>query len=578
MSTKAGPASSSTSSTRTLTTTTRRRHEPSSADSHGPPAITFAVADDVVSVAVVHNPQTCPEPFDPPRLVIRELLRTRYAAPGAILLVEAIDTACTSATGRWRTVRLLLGDGELCIQALLAVGLHRYVDTAEVAVGTYLRLDEFKLVYRTVGGSSASSAAAAAAAAASKSGAQARRDGDEPSKPVDGDRRKKKKTTTREKASGKMACLIIENMVPIGWNRSLIAMAEGWSAQAAVSASDEQTLEPDEMGTERSQADQAATSLPTSLAEEHGNALHKSHPTESSIPTAEHVTEDALVLEALADAQYMEDDGDKDLDDDDFEVMPTSQRRTNSKRGSNTHDFPARRTDNAKYPDQLPQPGTKPGGLPPAPPPPSFELRQPSTTITTSTATRDAVPTTAYVPPKPQPPPPPIKLTLLKSIPSLPYKQNWSVNVLAVVSAISALEPASLPPTFTQRQVRLADPTTPKHVLLTVFLDPEGFTPSVGSVVLLLGVKNHTFDGGSLKKYASDRPKAGASGGGAGSGGDLARVLATADYHGGGAINVEESKNHHGGSWWFENPVQFAWCDVAGLRKWWDTHGQLAQG
>ncbi|KAI1801445.1 hypothetical protein F4811DRAFT_534459 [Daldinia bambusicola] len=125
----------------------------------------------------------------------------------------------------------------------------------------------------------------------------------------------------------------------------------------------------------------------------------------------------------------------------------------------------------------------------------------------------------------------PVKLTKLRSIPNLPYKQNWSVNVLAVVSAISGLEPSGLPP-YSQRQARLADPSTDKHVLLTVFLDPEQFTPAVGSVVLLLGVKNHRFDGGSLKKYESDRSTA-------------------------------------GNSWWYENPTQFEWCDVEGLRRWW---------
>jgi hypothetical protein len=74
-------------------------------------------------------------------------------------------------------------------------------------------------------------------------------------------------------------------------------------------------------------------------------------------------------------------------------------------------------------------------------------------------------------------------------------------------------------------------------VLLTVFLDPDDFSPAVGSVVLLLGVKNHRFDGGSLKKYASDRPRS-------------------------------------GGRWWFEEPKELGWCDVAGMREWWDKRRQ----
>lgn len=127
----------------------------------------------------------------------------------------------------------------------------------------------------------------------------------------------------------------------------------------------------------------------------------------------------------------------------------------------------------------------------------------------------------------------PARLTPLRMIPHLPYKQNWMVNILAVVSSISDVEPSHLPP-YHQRTARLTDPSTPKHVLLTVFLDPDDFTPAVGSVVLILGVKNHRFDGGSLKKYASDRPK-------------------------------------NGARWWFQEPDELGWCDVAGLRAWWDS-------
>lgn len=136
-----------------------------------------------------------------------------------------------------------------------------------------------------------------------------------------------------------------------------------------------------------------------------------------------------------------------------------------------------------------------------------------------------------------------LKLTPLRSIPNLPYKQNWMVNVLAVVVSLSPVEPAHLPP-YTQRTARLADLSTSKRVLLTVFLDPEEFAPEVGSVVLLVGVKNHRFDGGCLKKYASDRPKDTGSG--------MCR-------------------------WWLENPRGLEWCagEVDQLVNWW--RGQQEQ-
>ncbi|KAL2883876.1 hypothetical protein SGCOL_000511 [Colletotrichum sp. CLE4] len=130
----------------------------------------------------------------------------------------------------------------------------------------------------------------------------------------------------------------------------------------------------------------------------------------------------------------------------------------------------------------------------------------------------------------------PLKLTSLRSIPNLPYKQNWSVNVLAVVASLSEIEPSHMPPHHTQRTARLVDPSTSKQVILTVFLDAEAFAPKIGSVVLLVGVKNHRFDGGCLKKYVSDKPRP-------------------------------------GNRWWFEEPRLFDWCDVDGLKQWWEQSG-----
>lgn len=127
----------------------------------------------------------------------------------------------------------------------------------------------------------------------------------------------------------------------------------------------------------------------------------------------------------------------------------------------------------------------------------------------------------------------PLKLTLLQKIPHLPYKQNWMVNVLCVVVSLSEVEACTIPP-YVQRTARIADASTTKHVHLTVFLDPAKFTPRLGSVVLLLGVKNHRFDGGSLKKYMSDRAKKGMS-------------------------------------WWVQEPGKLGWCEgeVRKLEEWW---------
>ncbi|GAB1313452.1 hypothetical protein MFIFM68171_03662 [Madurella fahalii] len=81
----------------------------------------------------------------------------------------------------------------------------------------------------------------------------------------------------------------------------------------------------------------------------------------------------------------------------------------------------------------------------------------------------------------PNDPTQPLQLTLLRSIPNLPYKQNWMVNVLAVVVSLSDVQPAHIPP-YRQRTALLADPSTTKQVHLATFLEPEMFTPDCRSV------------------------------------------------------------------------------------------------
>jgi hypothetical protein len=111
------------------------------------------------------------------------------------------------------------------------------------------------------------------------------------------------------------------------------------------------------------------------------------------------------------------------------------------------------------------------------------------------------------------------------------------INVLAILTSLSPVEPSHIGPSFKQRTARLTDMSThPKQVHLTVYLDPEEFTPRVGGVVLLMGVKNHLFEGGSLRKYVSD-----------GLGG--------------------------GKSWWVEQVGGLGWCEaeVGRLRAWWGS-------
>ncbi|ROW06800.1 hypothetical protein VMCG_04125 [Cytospora schulzeri] len=354
--------------------------------------------------------------------LISEILRTSYCIPDSVFLVENIE-ATIPVSNRYRTVRLLLGDGELCIQALLRTEMHRFVDSGQVFQGCYVRLTRFEI--RSV-----------------PLRPDQQGDDDGPEGPAE------------------MVFLVVQDMATVGWDTAYMEMAGTTGKEQALITSNQeaQGYRRDEIVA--AQADAAPTALPD---------------TESRF---------APPREVNVEAQ------DEVDEDDDFEVMDISYQRVSDRRRE-------------------------------------AELLQQRPQRSSSHLASNTLPRTPGDLSKP------LRLTPLKSIPNLPYKQNWAVNILAVVASLSDVEPALLP-TYVgkQRAARLADPSTSKQVLLTVFLDPDEFAPEVGSVVLLLGVKNHRFDGGSLKKYGNEKPKGGAR-------------------------------------WWFENPTDVAWCDVEGLRSWW---------
>ncbi|KAI0113689.1 hypothetical protein GGR51DRAFT_506255 [Nemania sp. FL0031] len=369
------------------------------------------------------------EPFEPKPL-IADILRTRFCVPDSIFLVEGIDIAHTSKSKRWRVIRLLLGDGDLCIQALLAAEMHRFVDRGEICFGSYVKLQQFRVEWKEV------------------------------TKTSPAPSQKDSNAAESSQSKEQMVYLVVDSLIMVGWNNTLIDD----------SIAGEVELGPEYVEVEREDhQDPPVQPLPTEQ--------------EKASPPDETVAGQPEIKEEKASVDI----------DDDFEVMDVSQNTTAHHR---------KEVETAIVNHERDITG-------------SSRLHQPSNIQSR-----------------------PLKLTKLRSIPNLPFKQNWSVNVLCVVSAISDVEPAGIPP-YTQRQARLTDPSTDKHVLLTVFLDPPQFNPKVGSVVLLFGVKNHRFDGGSLKKYASDKPKPG----------------------------------EH---WWYESPTQFSYCDVDGLRQWWAQNGVQA--
>ncbi|KAF9878652.1 hypothetical protein CkaCkLH20_03552 [Colletotrichum karsti] len=362
------------------------------------------------------------EPFAPKPL-IDDLLRTRYCIPGSIFLIEAVDTLPVARSKRWRAIRLLLGDGELCIQALLRGEMHRFLDTGAVRVGAYVRLGEATVHIQNVG------------------------------------------TTDDDTGRARqMVYLIVEDLVTVGWHRAIT------EPDLAPQEQQQPPAPEDELVVSDSDLDLDALDAPE--IPESTNKTCRTNPRETTPTRPPRPTPKTVPREHTAD-----EDDEEDAEEG-FEVMQVSETKATQRRAQ-VKDIGA--------PVALPRDWTDPSI--------------------------------------------PLKLTNLKSIPNLPYKQNWSVNVLAIIASLSELEPSHMPP-HKQRTARLVDPSTSKQVILTVFLEAEQFNPKVGSVVLLVGVKNHRFDGGCLKKYVSDRPRP-------------------------------------GNRWWFEEPRQFEWCDVDGLKSWW---------
>lgn len=336
--------------------------------------------------------------------VIEEAICMGQGNSGSIFLIEDLQRIVLSESGPRHTVQLSLGDGELCVQALLSGSMHHLVDNGHIAPGCYVRVDAFTVNWLPA------------------------------------------EDSCKSEDSTDMVYFAVEHLVTIGWNDSYKAL---WDEQVG-------------------NVGAALLSNPDKIATgEVTNHLPRSAPQVESHP-------------------------DKRQDD----VFGPLHRQI-------------------PYPFRSPQKEAKQKK--------SVKFNSRPTTASTEPVAlprdwRDAQT--------------PLKLTTLRGIPNLPYHQNWSCNVLAIVATLSPVEPSYLPP-YRQRTARLTDPSTSKQVHLTVFLDPEEFEPKIGSAVLLVGVKNHTFDGGSLKKYASDKERDG------------------------------------GIKWWYQDPLHLQWCNVQGIKDWW---------
>ena len=385
--------------------------------------------------------------------ILADLLQSGICTPGSLFLVEEVNPS-VEVGSRHRAVRLLLGDGELCIQSLLSPKLHGLVDNETLYTGCVVRLNKFQVSSVDLAESEGEDASHNAS--------------------TEAEHRASVPPTT---VPPRMFYLVVEDAITVGWSNTFLGILGKPPRHRQPLGSGGKELRRRMRVTWADQLSLDASRPVTPPHPGRGPLVAKSSNSAQAITGIGNV------------ARREEHDGDADADgvetetDDAFETMTVSEAKVTQ-----------RRTELEAY--------TK------------LQVEKSQLLWTWDDRAK------------------PLKLTPLRLIPNLPYKQNWMVNVLVVVSSLSDVEPSHLPP-YRQRTARLADPSTTKQVLLTVFLDPDEFTPQVGSVVLLVGAKNHMFDGGCLKKYASDRPKPGAS-------------------------------------WWFENPEELDWCDVEGLKAWWD--------
>ncbi|KAL6864601.1 hypothetical protein J3F83DRAFT_715870 [Trichoderma novae-zelandiae] len=421
--------------------------------------------------------------------VIREMLSTRRCISDSVFIVEGIDTipvpAATPEDDDTYAVRLVLGDGELCIQALLHPDMFDLVEKRDVFVGCYVKVKDFILRFEEP-----------------ELGGVGRGFLD------DGEEEEEKEQEEGNKKS--MVYLIVNELETAGWNESYMAMwrrhEKGKDVEEPAVVTSMTGIKEEPVPEKKTTPSKETKATPTASASRKGVVRFADPQTPTKIRS-----EDKGKAKASPSSRHWRETEQGEDDEEDLEdAFEAFEART----------FPARNTTPKKHA--------------------ASDARAASTASASTDKShhqQQQQQQPIALPKDWHDPQVPLKLTTLRLIPHLPYAQNWSVNVLAIVASLSAVEPSHLPP-GKQRTARIADPSTAKQVHLTVFLDPDEFTPKVGSAVLLVGVKNHRFDGGSLKKYASD------------------------------------GKRDVGKQWWFEDPWELAWLNVAGIKSWWQSVGK----
>jgi hypothetical protein len=123
----------------------------------------------------------------------------------------------------------------------------------------------------------------------------------------------------------------------------------------------------------------------------------------------------------------------------------------------------------------------------------------------------------------------PLCIRSLESITGPHAIRNKVFDFFAVIFSIEAqvVKPPMMP---LKRDLRIVDPSTDKKVLVSVFVNPLNFKPSIGTVALFRSLTTHEWDRGMLNAYP---------------------------------------QQCEGKDWFIVDPVGIEGCDVPALRNWW---------
>lgn len=132
----------------------------------------------------------------------------------------------------------------------------------------------------------------------------------------------------------------------------------------------------------------------------------------------------------------------------------------------------------------------------------------------------------------------PLRICTLESLTGRNATRNKVHDVFAVVCSVQEYvvkPPKNMP---RKRDIRIMDPSTDKKVLVSVFVDPDNFKPTVGTVALFRNLTTHEWDSGMLNVYHDKCA---------------------------------------GKAWFIKDPVAVEGCEVKVLKEWWEKRNSESE-